>query len=252
MDITLKNNFIERWNKYFPSANLPVAFYYSNELHNAHPALKHNGHHCLIADIMKILKKGAAMAFNAGNIGCGGGMRYCGFTDTLREGFEYFLSYGIPGKMKGERYKKDPETVKEFMKHTAKEQAPAEWLIVKRFDMLNETDKPEAIIFFVKPDELAGLFTLANYDRTDPYGVKAPFCAGCGSVIQYPYLENKKDNPDCILGGFDSSARPYITANMLSFAIPFTRFIKLVSYMDESFLITPTWELMRKRISKNI
>ena len=62
-------------------------------------------------------------------------------------------------------------------------------------------------------------------------------------------LENKRENPDCILGMFDSSARPYIQAGLLSFAIPIKRFEKLVDYMDDSFLITKTWEVINKRIS---
>ncbi|MEI6062336.1 MAG: DUF169 domain-containing protein, partial [Bacteroidota bacterium] len=146
-------------------------------------------------------------------------------------------------------YKKDPETVTELMKNTPITKAPATWLIVKPFDMLGPDDEPEAVVFFATPDVLAGLFTLANYDRTDLYGVKSPFCAGCGSVIQYPLLENTRDNPDCILGMFDSSARPYMKAKQLSFAIPMKRFEALVGYMDESFLTTETWTVMSKRIS---
>jgi hypothetical protein len=164
-------------------------------------------------------------------------------------GAEYFLSYGIPGKMEGERYKKDPQTVIELLKNAPPMKAPASWLIVKPLASLGLDDEPEAIIFFATPDILAGLFTLANYDRSDVYGVKAPFSAGCGSVFQYPFLENKLDNPDCILGMFDASARPHIPAGMLSFAIPMRRFAQLVGYMDESFLITETWKFMRHRIS---
>ena len=80
-------------------------------------AKKYEWHHCLIADITRVMR-GHSLAFNAGNIGCGGGMRYCGFAGKMRPNFEYFLSYGIEGKMEGERYKKDPETVIELMKNT--------------------------------------------------------------------------------------------------------------------------------------
>ncbi len=38
--------------------------------------------------------------------------------------FEYFLSCGIPGKLEGERYKKSPEMVKEYLKHTPATKAP--------------------------------------------------------------------------------------------------------------------------------
>lgn len=249
MNETLKSDFISRWRKYFHNAPLPIALFYSNELHHAEPAKKNVSHHCMIADITKVFN-GQSLAFNSSNIGCGGGLRYCGFADSLRPGFEYFLSYGIEGKMEGERYKKDPETVLELMKNAPKLKAPATWLICKPFGKLDVEDNPEIILFFATPDVLAGLFTLANYDRSDLYGVKSPFSAGCGSIIQYPLLENDSENPDCILGMFDSSARPYVPAGTLSFAIPFKRFEMLVGYMDDSFLTTGTWKVMEKRISK--
>ncbi len=248
MNERLKIDFISRWEKYFPNVTLPVAFFYSDGLHGAEPARKIEPHHCMIADLVRVTR-GKPLAFNSDNIGCRGGKRYCGFSGSLAPDFPFFLSYGIPGEVKGERYKKDPETVTELMKNTPITKAPATWLIVKPFDMLGPDDEPEAVVFFATPDVLAGLFTLANYDRTDLYGVKSPFCAGCGSVIQYPLLENKRDNPDCILGMFDSSARPYMKAKQLSFAIPMKRFETLVGYMDESFLTTQTWTVMSKRIS---
>lgn len=248
MDALLKTAFINKWKKYFEDAPLPVALFFSDNLHHAEPAAKNKSHHCIIGDITRVFH-GQSLAFNANNIGCGGGLKNCGFTDKMRPGFEFFLSYGKEGKMKGERYKKDPETVTEWMINTPPITAPAPWLIAKPFDQLEQEDEPEVIVFFATPDILAGLFTLANYDRSDLYGVKSPFCAGCGSLVQYPWLENKKNRPDCILGMFDSSARPYIKAGELSFAIPMKRFVKLVGYMDECFLITETWEVMKGRIS---
>jgi hypothetical protein len=50
---------------------------------------------------------------------------------------------------------------------------------------------------------------------------------------------------------FDPSARPCVTENILTFAVPMKRFEKMISYMDESFLITETWGTIRKRVDKN-
>jgi len=248
MNITLKSKFISRWKKYFSDSALPIALFYSNDLHKAELVKKNQSHHCMIADFSMVFN-GKSLAFNARNIGCGGGLRYCGFADQLRPGFEFFLSFGIEGKMEGERYKKDPETVLELMKNTFPLKATADYLIAKPFNLLDKEDEPEIILFFATPDVLSGLFTLANFDRSDLYGVKTPFSSGCGSVIQYPLLENQKENPDCILGMFDASARPYVKERLLSFAIPMKRFETLVGYMDESFLITETWNAMNKRIA---
>ncbi|MDP4291838.1 MAG: DUF169 domain-containing protein, partial [Bacteroidota bacterium] len=227
MNAQLKSTFISNWKKYFQDAPLPIAAFFGDELIDVEPAKKFKNHHCFMADLMRV-QKGQSLAFNAENIVCGGGKRFCGFAEEIRPGFEFFLSYGIPGKMEGERYKKDPETVLELTKNNPGFAAPAKWLIVKPFEKLETADEPEVIIFFASPDILSGLFTLANYDRADLYGVKAPFSAGCGSVIQYALLENNSEKPDCILGMFDSSARPYIKAELLSFAIPNKRFATLV------------------------
>jgi hypothetical protein len=95
---------------------------------------------------------------------------------------------------------------------------------------------------------IAGLFTLANYEETALDGVFSPFSAGCGSIVQYPYLENSKDHQRCVIGMFDVSARPYVSKGELSFALPINKFKSMVDDMDESFLITPSWAKVRKRI----
>ena len=250
MNDLLKSTFISNWKKYFQDSPLPIAAFFSIGLHNTEPAKNFKAHHCFMDDLMRV-HKGQSLAFNAENIGCGIGKRVCGFANEIRPGFEYFLSYGIPGKMEGERYKKDPATVLELMKNNPGIAAPVKWLIAKPFEKLDPPNEPEVIIFFTSKDIISGLFTLANYDRSDLYGVKSPFSPGCGSLIQYPLLENNRENPDCVWGMFDSSARPYIIADLLSFAIPIKRFAALFRYMDECFLSTKTCNVISKRISNS-
>jgi hypothetical protein len=83
----------------------------------------------------------------------------------------------------------------------------------------------------------------------DGDGVIAPFSSGCGSIVYRTYLENAKDNPRAILGMFDCSARPCVPKDTLSFSIPVKKFITMLGNMDESFLITETWETVKKRIN---
>jgi len=47
---------------------------------------------------------------------------------------------------------------------------------------------------------------------------------------------------------FDPSARKCVNDNEISFAVPMTRFEKMIDYMDESFLITDTWTTVKKRL----
>jgi hypothetical protein len=64
----------------------------------------------------------------------------------------------------------------------------------------------------------------------------------------HPILEGEKDKPRCVFGMFDPSARPHVDSNCLSFAVPMNRFIQMVENMPESFLITSTWETIKKRL----
>jgi hypothetical protein len=47
---------------------------------------------------------------------------------------------------------------------------------------------------------------------------------------------------------FDPSARPWVQKDTLTFAIPMRKFITMVNHMDQSFLITDTWDTVKKRL----
>jgi uncharacterized protein (DUF169 family) len=196
------------------------------------------------------VRGGKPLCFTVDSIGCGGGKRYLGFSHEIMPDFEYFLSCGIPGRLEGERYKKSPELVKEVMKKMPRFRAPARYIVFKRWDMLDERDDPDVVIFFAQPDVLSGLFTLANFDEADPNGVFAPFAAGCGSIVQYPYLEKIVECPRGVLGMFDVSARPWVPEDVLTFSVPMNKFVRMVANMEESFLITPSWAKVGKRINR--
>ena len=162
--------------------------------------------------------------------------------------FKYFLSCGIPGELEGERYIRTPEMVEEWQKNQKNIDAKGKNIIFKRWDNLSENDDPDVVIFFAKPDVLSGLFTLANFDQTEPNGTFTPFSAGCGSIVHYPFLEKDSDRPRAVIGMFDPSARPCVPKDVLSFAVPMVKFLKMIDYMEESFLITDTWKNVMKRI----
>jgi hypothetical protein len=247
MDMKLKEKFSRLWHKYFNDASLPITFYYTDEEGHARPMKPASGHRCVIGDLVKV-REGTSISYNADSIGCFGGKRYLGFSRTIAPNFEYFLSCGIPGKLEGERYKKSPQLVREVMKQQAVFTAPARFIVFKRWDMLDKDDSPEVVIFFAGPDVLSGLFTLANFDQAEPNGVFAPFSAGCGSIVQYPYLEGKSKLPRGVIGMFDPSARPFVPAGVLTFSAPMNKFTRMVDNIEESFLITGSWKKIQKRI----
>lgn len=250
MDTEIKERFIERWNKYFPGADLPIGFYYTDAKDPISMPTPPKGHRCMLCDMARV-RRGKNLCFDIHSIGCGGGRRYLGFAEMQTPDFEYFLSYGIPGKMEGERYKKSPELVIEHMQHQAPFKAPARYIAFKRWDRMEEGDNPSVIIFFAPPDVLSGLFTLANFDEPHPHGVIAPFCAGCASIVDHPYKELQAERPRAVLGMFDVSARPFIPSGLLTFSVPWPKFARMLDNMDASFLITESWSKVKDRINRN-
>jgi hypothetical protein len=249
MDINIKQRFLDLWSLYFPGADLPIVFYYTDDPTGAELVAKARTH-CFIDDLEQV-RAGRSLCFDVKGIGCRGGRRYLGFSQTLRPNFEYFLSCGIPGELEGERYKKTPELVAEQMQYQPTFEAPCSYIIFKRWDMLDKRDEPLVAIFHAPPDVLAGLFTLVNFSFPTAHGVIAPFGSGCSSIVYYPLQERLSDRPRAVLGMFDVSARPYVPPGVLTFSVPMTMFVEMLVNANESFLITDSWAKIRERIEKS-
>jgi uncharacterized protein (DUF169 family) len=247
MNLEIRDHFIQQWKKYFNNADLPITFYYTDYPGNASVMSSTGKWKCLICQLQKV-RSGQSLAFNSESLKCGGAKRYLGFADKIRPNFEYFLSCGIENEMEGERYIRTPQLVKELMKNQKKLNIPGRFIVFKRWDNLNEDDNPEVVIFFAPPDILSGLFTLANYDQSEPDSTITPFAAGCGSLVYFPYIEKDSGRPRAVIGMFDVSARPCVQEGVLTFSVPVVKFTKMISYMDESFLITDSWKKVQNRI----
>jgi len=248
MNIEVRDHFIHQWKKYFNNADLPITFYYTNDPGNATLMPSSGRWNCLICELQRV-RSGQSLAFSSESLKCGGAKRYLGFTDKMRPNFEYFLSCGIENKMEGERYIRTPGLVEELMKNQKKLKISGKYIVFKRWDNLDEIDNPDVAIFFATPDILSGLFTLANYDQSEPNSTFAPFGAGCGSIVHYPYVEKDSERPRAVLGMFDVSARPCVPSGILTFSVPVVKFTKMISYMDESFFITDSWKTVQNRIN---
>ena len=227
----------------------PLAAFYSGEKPGAGLSPKEKGHLCMFALLKQAREKGETVYFDAQHAGCFGGGYYMGFQPTPMPNIEYFLSCGIPGKMEGERYIKTPEVARRYFASAQPPQAPAGYCIFKRLDKLTAGEEPEVVIFFAAPDVLSGLFTLTNYAAERMDAVRVPFSSGCGAILTHPLKEAEKKDPQAILGLFDVSARPFVEPNILTLAMPTKLFLSLLDNQDESFLITKSWETVRKRIA---
>jgi uncharacterized protein (DUF169 family) len=249
VDIKFKEDFIVLWKKFFGEAELPITFYYTNEEGHAELVKPGTVSRCLIA-ALSLVREGRALCFDAESIGCSGGQRYLGFRETQEPDIEYFLSCGIPGKVESARYKKTPEIAAEAAKLEPPFKAPARFIVFKRWDLLNESDEPDVVIFVACPDVLSGLFTLANFEETELNPVFTPWGSGCSSIVQYPFLEKNSVRPRAVIGLFDVSARPHVPQNTLSFSVLMRKFERMVRNMEESFLTTDSWKAVHERIQR--
>ncbi len=249
MDPNFRQQFIDRWNRYFPGAELPLAFFYTNQKDAAEPLPPPPEWRCFVCDLKKV-RNGKSLLFDVSALACNGAKRYLGFDSSPRENFDYFLSCGIEGELEGERYKKTPELVNRIYEGLPPLKAPARYVVFKRFDRLADEDNPVVVAFFATSDVIAGLFTLANFDEPTPHGVIAPFGAGCAQIAFWPQYEEQQGHPKGVLGLFDISARPCVTGDLLTFSVPWGKFVTMVNNMDESFLTRGQWNIVRKRIAR--
>lgn len=248
MEKIVVDKFIALWGNYFEGAELPIVSFYSNSGHNANAQLAGKGAHCLVATLIKV-RRGESIFFDAQTVNCAGGRRYLGFADKINDRFNYFLSDGSDGGH-CERYKKTPLIVDEFVKQSMPLlPITAKNIIFKRWDKLTEEDFPELVTFFAIPDVLSGLFTLTSFDNSDLGCVVAPFASGCGSIVYRPYLDFLSGEERATLGLFDPSARKCVKENIVTFTIAMPLFLKMVDNMDSSFLTTPSWDIIKKRIA---
>jgi hypothetical protein len=250
MDTGIRDRFVTLWQHYCPGAELPITFEISEGGGMAERAKTPDGWRCIICDLARV-RKGTSLVVDRTSVTCGGGLFYMGYETRRSEHFRYFLSSGKPGVVEGERYKRTPEIVDEIDARHVSLPVEDRCYTFRRWDKLSAEDAPDAVIFFVRPEVLSALFTLANFDRADANGVICPFGSGCSSIIHYPRLEQRSDKPRAVLGMFDPSARPCVPVDILTFAIPMKTFEKMIGVMDESFLITRTWDKVKTKIARS-
>jgi uncharacterized protein (DUF169 family) len=228
----------------------PLGVYYTNDKpEGVNP--KTGIHLCMIGLLKEARKKGKTVFFDKNHFGCPGGAYYMGFLESPRPNIEYFLSCGIPGQMEGERYIKTPELAREYFGKMKPRPAPATYCVFKPIEKFQGEGKPEVVVFFAPPDILSGLFTLTNYVLESTEAVYTPFGSGCSAILTHPLREAGKEMPRAILGMFDVSARPMVEKDILTLAMPYSIFLRLLENIPGSFLETESWKKVHKRIHKD-
>lgn len=223
--------------------------------------------------------RGRPAACDKDSLGCVGGGVGMGFGELYKqfpggeEGFCRFLSSGIEGWpegqavaagvrpflreetyddfVHGERYLKSPAEVRRFLAALPFFEVPKRYVLFLPLPAVDDKAlRPEVVVFFADPDELAALVVLANYGRGDNENVLTPFAAGCQTLGIYPYREARSGRPRAVVGLTDLSARLFIRrqlgGDLLSFAVPFSLFAEMEGNVKGSFLERPTWQALLK------
>jgi uncharacterized protein (DUF169 family) len=256
----------------------PVAILWTDEKPKDKDALgfKGCGGGCIMVLFAQAAARGKWAVFDRDNFGCFGGGVGLGFGKQYerfplggKEAFKYFLSTGLEGSgreelvekacglgrkelienfLRGERYKKSPELVENFLNELPVMEVPANYVVFKPLKDLTEENDEEAVIvvFVVDPDQLSALVALTNFDRQGVDNVFTPMGAGCHQIGIYAFREAQKEKPRAVIGLTDISARKnvrhLIGKDVFTFAVPYRRFMEMEASVDESFLKRSTWK----------
>ena len=223
----------------------PVAVYRSDHCPQGAVQFQKGKWGCVIG-LLQGAAKGRTAAFCQETVACNGGKAGLGLKKFELGVIEYFLSIGGKGPKPGERYKKTPELAKAYIEGLPPVESPDYVIFQPLCQVTNE--QPELVIFLVNPDQLSGLVTLASFDTTAADAVKLQFGAGCAQAVLYGLDAKEKKSNTCFVGLTDPSARKCVDKDLLSFTIPYERFLELEKQVEESFFTTETWGVIEKRL----
>jgi uncharacterized protein (DUF169 family) len=230
----------------------PVAVIFSAEKPEGALEFKEDERGCVIA-MLTAASRGKIAVLGRQTVGCPGGAiglalkdSYAGFPG----GIEYFLSTGRgEGYPEGEAYKKTPDDARGMVEHMPHIEGPSAFVVFKPLSMVDPAkDKPETIVFYCNPDQLSAMVVLANYDRPDNDNVMIPMGSGCQSICLYPADQRRQDRAKAVVGLIDISARPQVDADILTFTVPYERYLEMEANVPGSFLEKHDWKKVRERI----
>ena len=224
----------------------PVAVIKAEECPAGAVQFKEDRWGCVVA-LINTAAKGKTAALSEKTTVCMGGKAGTGFKPFELGFIEYFLSVGKEGEKAGEYYKETPELAKDYIESLPSID-PKEYLVFKPLSAVEDEDKVETVVFLVNADQLSALVTLANYDQSTQDNVQIKFGAGCAQALLYSMADEEQGKNSCMIGLTDPSARKCVEKEILSFSMPYSRFLELELKAEDSFLSKETWQNLSRRI----
>ena len=79
----------------------------------------------------------------------------------------------------------------------------------------------------------------------------SPWGAACTNLITWPFRYLAKGENRAVQGGWDPSARKFFNTDELTFTVPYNMFNQMLKRFSESFLMTKTWSIVQKKITRS-
>lgn len=232
-----KESFIENFRMAFGDYELPIGFWYSDE-----PTVEPKSTEGCFIKYLKLAREGKTFSLNEKSIDCPGGKTYLGFTNPSPMGVEYIANK--------ELYKQSPKLVTDWIEEINTPDKSRKYINFASLNEIEDFNALEGLIFFATPDVLSGLVSWVQFDTNEPDAISVPFGSGCSTIITRTIVENRKNGRRTFLGMFDPSARPSIESNILTLAIPMSRFNELYYTIEKTCLSgTKDWTAVKERIT---
>jgi hypothetical protein len=206
---------------------------------------------CVLGKIWLARKKHTAAYIGAERFGCPGAAFWLGFLKPQTETIIHYVSSGVPDRLPGEHYCESPDELRRIFAEIDPRPAPAKYCVIQPVDLFEPDLNPEVVTFFARPEPLAGLHQLAAFVTNDPEVVASPWAAACGGLGAWPLKYLSQGKTRAVLGGWDPSARKFFKPDELSFTVPLVLFQNMLDRFEDSFLMTETWQTVKKKIDRS-